>query len=517
VVLKDSAGVTIWGPERLADSAGNFAADLADSSSASLGDALVAVKRTATGAIATTQHAWNETQPLSAFDFMTSAQIADYQSGAKTLDLATPLQAWITACDASNLIGILPPGGGRVGTTLTVPTGVVLRGHGIQSQLSGWGVNVFQVTGDHCEISSMALFGYTNGGSADPRTEDAITSAGTLGTKVNFLRIKQLYLQGWNRCIDLQYVDNSVIDDSYTVNSNYGVRLYGQCVNNVITNSRLICNSGISSIHTVKNGADQSEGLMVSNCLLASGQNAFLSNGFLAVGFDNCVVDLLTEYAFDMSGVMSFSFNGPWVYSAKRCFNFQALGSPTDIDATISVGLATTTGAAQNLCVVGANNKGITIAGGTYNLSNASGGLPFVLSGDNIVVGPIVCRNATSNSDIQVNGTNIRLSQEIYAPKGIQTIVSQIRSVASAATTTLPYPTGAAWEHITITGNTGCTNLNDPAAWPGKMVTLLFTGTPTWTDGGNLKMAGNLVATADDTLTLTSNGTNWYEVCRSVN
>jgi hypothetical protein len=64
VVLKDSAGVTIWGPERLADSGGNLRTDLADSSSTSLGDALVAVKRTATGAIATTQHAWHEGQVL---------------------------------------------------------------------------------------------------------------------------------------------------------------------------------------------------------------------------------------------------------------------------------------------------------------------------------------------------------------------------------------------------------------------------------------------------------------------
>jgi hypothetical protein len=32
-----------------------------------------------------------------------------------------------------------------------------------------------------------------------------------------------------------------------------------------------------------------------------------------------------------------------------------------------------------------------------------------------------------------------------------------------------------------------------------------------------LKLAGNLVATADDTITIVCDGTNWYEVGRAVN
>ena len=34
---------------------------------------------------------------------------------------------------------------------------------------------------------------------------------------------------------------------------------------------------------------------------------------------------------------------------------------------------------------------------------------------------------------------------------------------------------------------------------------------------GNLKLAGNFVTTADDVITMTGDGTNWYEVSRSVN
>lgn len=491
-----------------------FEAQLAGSN----GTGFIGWLRAATSSVLTTLQKWLGWQEINAFEFMTTAQIADYQSGAATLDLAVPLQAWLNACVTSKLIGRLPPGAGRTGTTLTAAGSLVVRGHGVNSGLKGWGVPVFQITGDHVVIEDLALFGYTNAGVPDPRAQSAITSNGTLGSANNYGRFKRLYLQGWNRAIDFSYMWGSVVDDVTTVNCNFGIRYFGQCVNNSVQNSRLVVNSGTASIQTTRDGANQGEGLVVTNCLLASGTNAFVSDGFLLVSFYNCICDLLTGFAFDVNGVINLVIDCPWVYSAQRCVNFQALGSPTNVDATINIGLAQTTGAAQSCFVVGANNNGIVIGSGTYVLTNAGGTLPFVLSGNNIVVGSVIARNATTNSDVQINGNNIRISQEAYLPNGIQTVVSQIRSVASAATTTLPNPTGAVIERITVTGNTNCTTgLNDPAAWSGKFITLVFTGTPTWTDGGNLKLSANFVATADDSLTLVSDGINWIENSRSAN
>lgn len=84
-------------------------------------------------------------------------------------------------------------------------------------------------------------------------------------------------------------------------------------------------------------------------------------------------------------------------------------------------------------------------------------------------------------------------------------------SVASAATITLPDTATA----VTVTGTTGITSVTIAPA--GRVVVLLFTATLTVTDGSNLKLAGNFSATADDTLMLLSDGTNWYEVSRSNN
>lgn len=68
---------------------------------------------------------------------------------------------------------------------------------------------------------------------------------------------------------------------------------------------------------------------------------------------------------------------------------------------------------------------------------------------------------------------------------------------------------------VTITGTTNITSI--VATTEGHLVTLMFQGALTFTDGSNLKLAGNFVTTADDTITLVCNGTNWYECARSIN
>ena len=71
--------------------------------------------------------------------------------------------------------------------------------------------------------------------------------------------------------------------------------------------------------------------------------------------------------------------------------------------------------------------------------------------------------------------------------------------------------------YFVVSGNTGIGSITATSQDIGRIITLNFSGTPTVTDGSNLKMAGNLVATADDTLTMICDGTNWIEIARSVN
>ncbi|MCR9093460.1 MAG: hypothetical protein NXI30_04530 [bacterium] len=84
--------------------------------------------------------------------------------------------------------------------------------------------------------------------------------------------------------------------------------------------------------------------------------------------------------------------------------------------------------------------------------------------------------------------------------------------VASASTIAIPYGRG----NVRVTGTTNVNNVT--AGFDGQSVRLCFAASLTVADGtGNLRLAGNFSATADDVLELVCDGTNWIEVSRSAN
>jgi parallel beta-helix repeat protein len=86
-------------------------------------------------------------------------------------------------------------------------------------------------------------------------------------------------------------------------------------------------------------------------------------------------------------------------------------------------------------------------------------------------------------------------------------------TTVASATTVAALPPGP---FAYISGTTTITSIRiDPNV--GREVTIKFTGALTLTDGSNLVLNGNYVTSADDTITLISDGTNWVEKCRSAN
>jgi hypothetical protein len=86
--------------------------------------------------------------------------------------------------------------------------------------------------------------------------------------------------------------------------------------------------------------------------------------------------------------------------------------------------------------------------------------------------------------------------------------------VAVASAAALPVPTGNVFH---VTGTTNITSITSTNVGAGTVVTLIFDDVLTFTDGNNLKLAGNFVTSADDTITLAYDGSNWFEIARSVN
>ena len=78
----------------------------------------------------------------------------------------------------------------------------------------------------------------------------------------------------------------------------------------------------------------------------------------------------------------------------------------------------------------------------------------------------------------------------------------------------MPLPTGRVFH---VTGTTSITSITSTGFESGAVITLIFDGILTFTDGVNLVLAGNFVTSADDAITLVFDGTNWYEIARSVN
>jgi hypothetical protein len=86
-------------------------------------------------------------------------------------------------------------------------------------------------------------------------------------------------------------------------------------------------------------------------------------------------------------------------------------------------------------------------------------------------------------------------------------------AVASATSPTLDHG-----NIFHITGTTTITSLNPcDSNNTGREVTLIFDGALTFSDGNNLILAGNFVTTANDTIKLVCDGSNWYEIARSLN
>lgn len=127
--------------------------------------------------------------------------------------------------------------------------------------------------------------------------------------------------------------------------------------------------------------------------------------------------------------------------------------------------------------------------------------------------------NAISGSPINaaVSNSKIRIESNDYGnlAAGVSVVNNANRPVTSLASAD-PINLPASGELFNITGVTAFGTIN--GGWAGRRITFKFAGALTVNDGGaSLKLAGNFVTTADDTMTLMHDGTAWYELSRSVN
>ena len=168
-------------------------------------------------------------------------------------------------------------------------------------------------------------------------------------------------------------------------------------------------------------------------------------------------------------------------------------------------------GTKSNIKITDANN--ISIATCTFN----GGYRGIFLNGatDQVTIQGCEFRNQTDTTEhdslyLGQTGVDVKISN----------CTSDLTDVVASAADILLSP-----EHdvINVTGTDGIANIDANAETGGnsgfkdRVVTLTFADALTFTDGGNLKLAGNFTTSAEDSITLGFRAGNWYEISRSAN
>lgn len=182
------------------------------------------------------------------------------------------------------------------------------------------------------------------------------------------------------------------------------------------------------------------------------------------------------------------------------------------------------------------------------NMSNASSGIaanlkcgilihaaaPFVGDSTNVIVSNNTVRAGTDQQQgigSTVNASNVNIIDNDVKSAGLNKDVeiktptheftchgnatSDAVSIASAATVNIEQNS----RYQVVSGTTNINNIatSDGTYERGRELLLLFTGVLTVNDGGNLKLASNLVTAFGTTLKLAAENGDWYEVSRSSN
>jgi hypothetical protein len=162
---------------------------------------------------------------VSVFDFLTSAQIADVQSYAASLDLSVAINACIVANPNATIV--FPPGNYRVSAGITVASGTLLQGSGTRKSLS-----MCQIIGDLSLAAVVTLNGNSGAQSCGIKSIVIGRAAGVIpANSVGLLVVGS---------------DGPVIEDVTVFRSDIAYKITGQlgihlvrCQSSVITGTHL--------------------------------------------------------------------------------------------------------------------------------------------------------------------------------------------------------------------------------------------------------------------------------------
>ncbi|RSZ60038.1 right-handed parallel beta-helix repeat-containing protein [Massilia atriviolacea] len=529
------------------------------------GPGLVGCINPGAGAVATTLQAKLLEGAVTPQDFMTTAQRNNVAAGLGTISvvdafekaLATGMPVYVPSASRKYLFD----------RQLIVPSNAVIFGDQAQIYL-GNGVNqhVFRVAtnADNVEIrglridgtkaSNTASMGIAIDGGSSIRVLDCYikncSAAGIYfaGATLSGVRAMNNFVTG---CVAGGITANDTVtnfafnENSCWLNGTHGVGIIG------IAKHGMICGNACWDNGQGTPNADNITGYNVANTSVTVSNNSCkggLNNsihmgGQYMVVTDNTVYDP-TQYGIVMAAntgickgctvgnnsVFGAGVSGYWfencttgsVNGNSSCDN-TAHGFAIDGCIGLSFGSNSASGNGGDGFRNGVASSFLTFNGCTSRANTGDG-----IELGNVTDSTITGGNFSGNTGwgVNVSGTEARniigmntvrgntagqIAQPNVSTRVTDNETGVSRTVASAAALILP-PGGS---YFYITGTTSITSMT--ASFPERMVTLQFDDVLTFTDGGNLNIAGNYVTAFKKTITLICDGSSWVEIARSTN
>lgn len=549
-----------WRPEQ-----GVTRADLASTASAADGDALVGVKQPFASAVARTQHNKNA-------EMLTVADFGAVADGNGSTGAGTGISAVLqSALDELSAAGggklVIPPGVWILDAEVTVHSNIWLCGSGMyvtflisRSTYNGTGLLRASGSGGPPTIlSDFALLGPTSSGAGS-------SSVGLLASS-NAVILRDIWAGGFKTIykitgtdIELRgcWADVPVSGGTGYQISNAGNSLidctdFGCYVGVIVDNAggendptiQIIGHNNIASFYSGYQLLGARNVQMSACCSHSSVNSRFTQNGIYVLDGDNIAI---SGYFFTLGGAQSTTCIGisqdgtttrlgitdcsvTGALEGIKVLNAIASrvdGNDCSLNTNIGIHVVNSAGTivSNNVCKDNGNATGYGLHT-TYNfyIDNSSGNVNTVtanramntLGTSGAYTGFFVTCGATSevlfnNNVADGHGSDYSYTGSTKLIRGAENFNDLVPVVASAGALVIP----GTMDIVVVTGTTNITSI-DGSGQRGRKVTLIFTGALTVTDGSNLKLNGNFVTTADDTLTLVYDGANWFEVARSAN
>jgi len=353
-----------------------------------------------------------------------------------------------------------------------------------------------------------------------------------------------------NNCVfnGIKFVNTNVAGGAATQNGTTGISIGAQAFNTTLINPQFeVWNTAIncsgsglqalgglySQVHNDANNSGDciliaaADGALVSNPYFFSSYNGIRLTGvtkrvtYFGGNADGITGTEVTDSSSGTQGnhllrgnTLLSVLNATARVKATAAFGFDSAGTglvvaANAITATKAYHQVDNSGGAVTVNTISGLNDGDVLFLRPQSDANTT---TFGSSGNLFLNGTTVLRSSSESITFLRVGTNFMEVARSLNSYGITTG----KGIDITAAATIGIPTDGNVFHVT--GNTNITNgITVNASDIGRLITLIFDGTPTVSDTGTSKLVAAFVATADDTLTLVCDGTNWYQVASSVN